>query len=71
MLKQRYGKRVLKVEVAADDGGTLERSIPLDGSETAREVEQVFAGGKVLTAHTEEATLEDIFIQITGRGLLG
>lgn len=71
VLKQRYGKRVLKVEMAADDGGTLERGIPLDGPDTAREVERIFAGGKVLTAHTEEATLEDIFIQITGRGLLG
>lgn len=71
VLKQRYGKRVLKVEVAVDKGGTLTHSIPLDKPGTGREVEKIFAGGKVLTAHTEEATLEDIFIQITGRGLLG
>ncbi|MDK2981586.1 MAG: type transport system ATP-binding protein [Chloroflexota bacterium] len=71
VLKQRYGKRTLKIEEQDGQGGTQTRSIPLDGAETAKAVEQAFASGNVLTAHTEEATLEDIFIQITGRGLLG
>jgi ABC-2 type transport system ATP-binding protein len=71
VLKQQYGKRILKVELQDEQRGTQMRSIALDGEETAHQVEQVFANGKVLTAHTEEATLEDIFIQITGRGLLG
>ena len=71
VLKQHYGKRTLKIEVQDGQGGTQTHSIPLDGSETAKEVEEAFASGNVLTAHTEEATLEDIFIQITGRGLLG
>ena len=71
VLKQHYGKRTFKIEVQDGQGGIQTRSIPLDGSETAKQVEQAFASGNVLTAHTEEATLEDIFIQITGRGLLG
>ena len=71
VLKQHYGKRTLKIEVQDGQGAIQIHSIPLDGMETAREVEKIFASGNVLTAHTEEATLEDIFIQITGRGLLG
>jgi ABC-2 type transport system ATP-binding protein len=71
VLKQHYGKRTLKIEVQDGQGGIQTRSIPLDGAETAKAVEQAFTSGNVLTAHTEEATLEDIFIQITGRGLLG
>ena len=71
VLKQHYGKRTLKIEVRDAQGAPQTRSIPLDGSGTAKEVQAAFASGNVLTAHTEEATLEDIFIQITGRGLLG
>ncbi len=70
-LKQQYGKRVLKVETADVGGKTHMHSIPLDEADTAKKVDHVFSSENVLTAHTEEATLEDIFIEITGRGLLG
>jgi len=67
-LKQSYGKRALKAEVAADSG--LEYlEIPLDTADTADAVRNLFSEKKVVTIHSEEATLEDIFIQITGRGL--
>jgi ABC-2 type transport system ATP-binding protein len=67
-LKQTYGKRALKAEVAADSG--LEYlEIPLDSAETPDAVHDLFSQKKVITIHSEEATLEDIFIQITGRGL--
>ena len=49
----------------------IERTIELDQSETAGEVERLFDQEQVVTVHTEEATLEDIFIQITGVGLDG
>ncbi len=71
VLKQRYGKRLLKVEKKDTDGKLQIQRIPLDDADTAQKVNQAFASGNVLTAHTEEATLEDIFITITGRGLLG
>lgn len=70
VLKQRFGKRTLKVELEREDGSVVTESIPLDGEESARRMQKTFSGGKVLTAHTEEASLEDIFIQVTGRGLL-
>jgi len=67
-LKQTYGKRALKAEVVAGDG--LEyREIPLDEAGTADAVRNLFSENKVVTIHSEEATLEDIFIKITGRGL--
>ena len=67
-LKQTYGKRMLKAEVAADRG--LENvEIPLDAAETPDAVRSLFSQNKVVTIHSEEATLEDIFIKVTGREL--
>jgi len=67
-LKQQYGKRSLVAEVAA--GGRLDRrEISLDASDTPAAVQRLFSEGKVVTIHSEEATLEDIFIKITGRRL--
>ncbi|MGB2884393.1 MAG: ABC transporter ATP-binding protein, partial [Dehalococcoidia bacterium] len=67
-LKQTYGKRALKAEVAAD-GGLEYLEIPLDAADTPDAVHDLFSQQKVVTIHSEEATLEDIFIQITGRRL--
>jgi len=67
-LKQQYGKRSLIAEVAA--GGKLEkREIDMDVADTALAVEKLFEKEKVVTLHSEEATLEDIFIKVTGRRL--
>ena len=71
VLKRQYGKRVLKAEVETADGTIEIRSIPLDQAETAEQARQLFMNEKLLTAHTEEASLEDIFFKVTGRGLLG
>jgi ABC-2 type transport system ATP-binding protein len=68
-LKLQYGKRSLVAEVAADDGKLDRREVALDTPDTARAVGDLFAAGKVVTLHSAEATLEDIFIQITGRRL--
>ncbi|MFC1846597.1 ABC transporter ATP-binding protein [Chloroflexota bacterium] len=68
-LKQQYGKRALKARVS-DAGGKLQnREIDLDTPQTAEAVQNLFKEEKVVTIHSEEATLEDIFIKITGRGL--
>jgi ABC-2 type transport system ATP-binding protein len=68
-LKQQYGKRSVVAEVAAPDGKLDRREITLDTADTAHAVADLFAAGKVVTLHSAEATLEDIFIQITGRRL--
>jgi ABC-2 type transport system ATP-binding protein len=68
-LKQQYGKRMIRAEVMAADGALQTREIILDCDDTPGEVAALFAGEQVVTIHSEEATLEDIFIRITGRGL--
>lgn len=69
-LKQQYGKRALLAEVELADGRLETREIILDEADTGTAVADLFAREKVITLHSEEATLEDIFIQITGRGLV-
>ncbi|MDM7999218.1 MAG: ABC transporter ATP-binding protein [Dehalococcoidia bacterium] len=70
-LKQKYGKRALKAKVQTPSGELQDREVLLDAPETPEMVRKLFAGEKVITIHSEEATLEDIFIKITGRGLEG
>jgi ABC-2 type transport system ATP-binding protein len=68
-LKQQYGKRALRAEVVGANGQLEMREVVLDTAQTAEQVQQLFACEQVVTVHSEEATLEDIFIEITGRGL--
>ena len=68
-LKQEYGKRSLKAQVARPDGRLEQVEITLDNENTASAVTELFKREQVVTLHSEEASLEDIFIQITGRGL--
>ena len=69
-LKQQHGKRALKAKVAGETGGMEDREITLDTPETPQAVQKLFSQEKVITIHSEEATLEDIFISLTGRGLV-
>ena len=69
-LKQQYGKRALKAKVKTSGGRLEDREIGLDTAETPNNVQQLFSKENVVTIHSEEATLEDIFIKIAGRGLV-
>ena len=69
-LKQRYGKRNLIVELLGNDGRLEKREIEMDLPSTPGIIETLFQEKKVVTMHSEEATLEDIFIQVTGRRLV-
>lgn len=68
-LKQQYGKRMAKAQVAGRDGKLEDREIVLDTDGTAADLQTLFSHEKVVTIHSEEASLEDVFIKITGRGL--
>jgi ABC-2 type transport system ATP-binding protein len=68
-LKQQYGRRALKARVSNKAGKLESREIDLDTPQTAEAVHGLFANENVVTLHSEEATLEDIFIKITGRRL--
>jgi len=69
-LKLKYGTRSVKVRLREGDGVHEEHlQIGEDGS-SAR-LAELAASPDLLTIHTEEATLEAIFIELTGRGLEG
>ena len=69
-LKLKYGKRSVRVRLR-DGDGVREEHIPLDGDGSSERLAELAASPGLLTIHTEEATLEAIFIQLTGRGLAG
>lgn len=70
-LKQKYGKRSIKAQITTEIGEIEDREISMDSENTAGEVHTLFDKEKVVTIHSKEASLEDIFIQITGKGLTG
>jgi len=67
-LKHQYGKRVLKIRYRSGEKIT-ERELSLEDPQTGREVDRILAQHDVRDMHTEEATLEDVFIHFTGRKL--
>ena len=66
-LKLQHGRRAVKVRFAAD-GVVQEEVVPLDEAAGARLAELV-ARPDLITIHTEEATLEDVFVEFAGRRL--
>ncbi len=70
-LKLSFGMRAIKVEIELPDGGAEVRELSLDQDQTAQDLFELFKNERILTVHSEEATLEDIFFDITGRGLQG
>ncbi len=67
-LKLRYGKQVVRVEFQANSH-TEQRDFALEGLGENNDFLTLLHGRQVQTIHTQEATLEDIFIQVTGRSL--
>lgn len=68
-LKQAYGERALNIEILNKDGGLRKERLIFDKKESGQELKRLIEEENVVTIHSAEATLEDIFIQITGRGL--
>ena len=64
-LKLRYGERTALVLLDTRDEVCLRLDDPTD----AARLEQWMAAGKVLTVHSQEGTLEDVFVNLAGRPL--
>jgi len=64
-LKVAHGEKSLQVRL--NDGQRL--NIPLDGQGSGEQIKQLVASGQIRTLHSAEATLEEVFIQMTGRKL--
>ncbi len=69
-LKLRDGERKVRVEYLAD-GHTAQHDFPLEGLGENGEFLSLLRRHSVQTIHTLEATLEDVFIQVTGQTLGG
>ena len=67
-LKLRYGSRAVRVEFGAD-GRQGQREFPLDGLADNTGFLTTLRQETVQTIHTQETTLEEIFIQVTGTAL--
>ena len=64
-LKASYGKRGINLTLL--DGAHL--YIPFDETKNGEHLGELAASGRILTAHSAEASLEDVFVQLTGRRL--
>jgi ABC-2 type transport system ATP-binding protein len=64
-LKLRYGERAALVLLDTRE----EVRLRLDDPQDAARLECWMAGGKVLTVHSQEGTLEDVFVNLAGRSL--
>lgn len=64
-LKLRYGTPSARLLLK----DRTELVVDLDSPDDARTVEELMADGQVLTIHSQEGTLEDVFINLAGRPL--
>ncbi len=68
-LKQRYGKKLVEVEHLRDDGSIAKETLKTVDEGDRERLAGIVRSRDIVTMHSKEATLEEIFIQITGRGL--
>ena len=69
-LKLEHGQRTVRVQRRIE-GELHEDHIAIDDDDAGERIAQAAAALGLVGIHTEEATLEDIFVQMTGRGLEG
>jgi len=67
-LKLKLGKRTLKVKMRTEKG-FKEETLPLRDSETPKRTKELLEKENIATIHTQEATLEEVFMKLTGRKL--
>ena len=65
-LKRRYGRRAVRVETAGEPNV---HEFPLEGVADNAAFLALLRRSDLLTVHTLETTLDDVFVQVTGRSL--
>lgn len=68
-LKLKYGSKSVKVEYR-EDGKLKSKVFFLEKEGDLKSFNEIISGGNVQTVHSQEATLEQIFIKLTGRELV-
>ena len=66
-LKRQYGKRSVAVEFESDGAAPQTREFPLDGLAENRAFLETLRANRVSTIHSQETTLEGVFLEVTGR----
>ncbi len=64
-LKLKHGSRAVEVEYEANSGTTVE-TFDLDGLKDNQQFLAIVQERRIITIHSKETTLEDIFIKLTG-----
>lgn len=68
-LKLKYGEKLVDVEYLKE-GELIQESFSTVVEEEKKRLVEVIEKYEIQTMHTKEATLEEIFIKVTGRGLI-
>jgi len=68
-LKLKYGEKLVEVEYLRE-GKPIKESYSTVVEEEKNQLIKVIKENNIQTMHTKEATLEEIFIKVTGRGLV-
>ncbi len=68
-LKLQYGEKLVEVEYA-QNGNIKKECFSTIIQKEKDTLNKIIADREILTMHTKEATLEEIFIKVTGRGLV-
>lgn len=68
-LKLQYGEKLVDIEYIKDDESVKESLSTIEGADKAK-IKHIIDNYPIQTMHTKEATLEEIFIKVTGRGLV-
>ncbi|MDA3847123.1 MAG: ABC transporter ATP-binding protein [Vallitaleaceae bacterium] len=68
-LKMQYGDKLVEVEYIKD-GETINESLSTIEENDKKKLQDIIGQSDIQTMHTKEATLEEIFIKGTGRGLI-
>lgn len=67
LLRHEFGKRILKVETSGFEKEIYE--FELDGLSENQQFQDILRNNAVLSMHTDEASMEEIFIKVTGKAL--
>lgn len=67
-LKLKYGEKLVKIEYK-ENGKLKKESLSMVNDADKDKLNRLINSGQIETMHSQEATLEEIFIKVTGRGL--
>jgi len=68
-LKLQYGQKLIDIEYVKD-GNVVKETLKTVDEQDRKRIGEIVNTYDIQTMHSKEATLEEIFIQVTGRGLV-